>query len=164
MEAVVVDGEAELRELIGKSIGPSSWRTVTQELIDQFADVSGDDEWIHVDTVRAASEGPYGGTIAHGDLTLSLINGLRRELIQYRGLKYGLNYGWDRVRYPAPLPVGSRVRVRAETLSVDAVDGGWWHVVTRLVVECEGSEKPVCVADSVGRLLLEEQSEDSAAR
>jgi acyl dehydratase len=152
VEPLVVEAVAGLRELIGKPIGPGSWRTVTQDLIDQFAAVSGDDEWIHVDPARAEREGPYAGTIAHGDLTLSLINGMRGELIEHRGLKYALNYGWDRVRYPSPLPVGSRVRVRAELLSVESVDAEWCHVVTRLVVEREGSDKPVCVADSAGRL------------
>jgi acyl dehydratase len=151
MPPLVVNGIAGLQELVGRSIGPSSWLTVTQSLIDQFAAISGDDQWIHVDPVRAAKETSYGGTIAHGDLTLSLISGLRRELVEYSGMRYGLNYGWDRVRYPSPLPVGARVRVKAEVRSVEAVDSDWWHIVTRLVVEREGSAKPVCVADSIGR-------------
>jgi acyl dehydratase len=152
MDPLVVNDVAGLQELIGKPIGPGSWMTVTQDLIDQFAAVSGDNAWIHVDRARAERESPYGSTIAHGDLTLSLINGMRGELIEHRGLRYALNYGWEKVRYPSPLPVGSRIRVRAEILSIESIDAEWWHVVTRLVVEREGSAKPVCVADSAGRL------------
>ncbi len=150
MEAVGIDG---LKELVGREIGPSDWRQVTQEMIDTFAELSGDDQWIHVDVERAKSESPFGTTIAHGNLTLSMIDGLRRDLIASSGFKLGVNYGWNRVRFPAPVPAGSKVRARAEVTEVEDVGGGWWQVVTRFTIEVEGSEKPACVADSVGRAL-----------
>ena len=146
-------GNRGLKELIGKEIGPSEWRTVTQEDIDPFAELSGDDQWIHVDVERAKKESPFGTTVAHGNLTLSLIDGFRKDLIASSGFALGVNYGWNKVRFPAPVPAGSRVRARAEVVSVDEVGGGWWQVVTRFTLEVEGNEKPCCVADSVGRAL-----------
>jgi acyl dehydratase len=145
-----IDG---LKELIGQEVGPSDWREVTQELIDTFAEVSGDDQWIHVDVERAKTESPFGTTIAHGNLTLSVIDGLRLDLIESEGFALGVNYGWNKVRFPAPVPAGSRVRAKAEVVSVDDVGGNWWQVVTRFTVEVEGNEKPACVAESVGRAL-----------
>jgi acyl dehydratase len=153
MTAVTIEGIESLRELVGQRVGPTEWRTLTQELIDAFADVSGDHQWIHVDPERAARESPYGRTIAHGNLTLSLIDGFRGALIEQRGVGMGINYGWDKVRFPAPVPSGSRVRATAELRSVDDLGEGWWHVVTRFEIEVEGSDKPCCVADSVTRLL-----------
>jgi acyl dehydratase len=153
MAAVTIEGIDSLRELVGQRVGPTEWRTVTQELIDAFADVSGDHQWIHVDPERAARESPYGRTIAHGNLTLSLIDGFRGALIEQRGVRMGINYGWDKVRFPAPVPSGSRVRATAELQKVDELGEGWWHVVTRFEIEVEGSDKPCCVADSVTRLL-----------
>lgn len=153
MAAVTIEGIESLRELVGQRVGPAEWRTVTQEDIDAFADVSGDHQWIHVDPDRAARESPYGRTVAHGNLTLSLIDGFRSALIEQRGVRMGINYGWDRVRFPAPVPSGSRVRASAELRSVDELGDGWWHVVTRFEIEIEGSDKPACVADSVTRLL-----------
>ena len=114
----------------------------------------GDDQWIHVDVERAKTESPFGTTVAHGNLTLSLIDGFRLELIESTGFKLGVNYGWNKVRFPAPVPAGSRVRATAEVVSVDEVGGGWWQVVTRFTVEVEGNEKPCCVAESVGRILV----------
>jgi acyl dehydratase len=154
MAAVSVEGIEGLQRLIGERIGPSDWIEVTQELIDRFADVSGDHQWIHVDPERAARESPFGRTIAHGDLTLSLINGVRGELIEQRGVTMALNYGWEKVRYPAPVLVDSRLRVSAEVVSASERGEGWWHVVTRFTVEREGGEKPVCVADSAARILV----------
>ena len=154
MPALTVNGLEELQALVGKTIGPSEWREVTQEMIDRFAELSGDDQWIHVDVERAKKESPFGTTIAHGNLTLSMIDGLRRDLLQSSGFKLGVNYGWNKVRFPAPVPAGSRVRASMETVSVDDVGGGWWQVVQRFTVEVEGSEKPCCVADSVGRALV----------
>lgn len=161
MAAVSVEGIEGLRGLVGEAIGPTDWVEVTQERIDGFAEVSGDHQWIHVDPERAARESPFGRTIAHGDLTLALVNGMRSELIDQRGVAMGINYGWDRVRYPAPVPVGSRVRVSAEVLSVDERGEGWWHVVTRLTVEREGSEKPVFVGDSAARILVAAEASGS---
>jgi acyl dehydratase len=123
-------------------------------MVDSFAEISGDDQWIHVDVERAKTESPFGTTIAHGNLTLSLIDGFRRDVLQSTGFKLGVNYGWNKVRFPAPVPVGSRVRASVETVSVDDVGGGWWQVVQRWTVEVEGNEKPACVAESVGRALV----------
>ena len=153
MAAVTIEGIDSLQELVGQRVGPTEWRTVDQDLIDAFADVSGDHQWIHVDPERAAGESPYGKTIAHGNLTLSLIDGFRGALIEQRGVRMGINYGWDKVRFPAPVPSGSRVRATAELQKVDELGEGWWHVVTRFEVEVEGSDKPCCVADSVTRVL-----------
>jgi acyl dehydratase len=153
MALVTADGVDGLKALIGQEVGPSEWREVTQELVNQFAEVSGDDQWIHTDVERAKRESPFGTTIAHGNLTLSLIDGFRLDLIQSSGFALGVNYGWNKVRFPAPVPVGSRVRATAEVVSVDDVGGNWFQVVTRFKVEVEGSEKPACVAESVGRAL-----------
>jgi acyl dehydratase len=150
---VEAEGIEGLKSLVGREIGPSEWRTVSQEDIDRFAELSGDDQWIHVDVERARKESPFGTTVAHGNLTLSLIDGLRKDLIASSGFALGVNYGWNKVRFPAPVPAGSRVRGRAEVISVDEVGGGWWQVVTRFTLEVEGNEKPCCVGDSVGRAL-----------
>jgi acyl dehydratase len=151
---ITVDGIEGLKELQGKQVGPSGWREITQEMIDKFAEVSGDDQWIHVDVERAKTESPFGTTIAHGNLTLATIDGFRKELTDSTGFKLGVNYGWNKIRFPAPVPAGSRVRAFSEVLSVDDVGGGWWQVVTKFTVEVEGSEKPACVGESVARLLV----------
>jgi acyl dehydratase len=148
-----VQGIDGLKGLLGKEIGPGEWREVRQEDIDTFAELSGDHQWIHTDVERARRESPFGTTIAHGNLTLSLIDGFRLDLITTSGFKLGVNYGWNKVRFPAPVPAGSRVRAKAQVVSVDEVGGGWWQVVTRFTLEVEGSDKPCCVADSVGRAL-----------
>jgi acyl dehydratase len=153
MAPVAIDGIEGLKQIVDQEVGPSDWLEVTQEDIDRFAQVSRDFQWIHVDRERAERESPYGTTIAHGNLTLSLIDGFRSQLFQQDGVAIGINYGWNRVRFPAPVPSGSRVRARATVLSVDELDGGWFQVVTRFTVEREGEDKPVCVADSVGRFL-----------
>jgi acyl dehydratase len=155
MAQATVNGVEGLRGLLGQPVGPSEWRSVTQQEIDSFADVVGDHQWIHVDVERAKTESPFGTTVAHGNLTLSMIDGLRHELIESTGFKLGVNYGWNKVRFPAPVPAGSRVRATAEITSVDDVGGGWVQVVTKFTVEAEGGEKPVCVAESVGRALPE---------
>jgi len=148
-----VKGIEELKGLVGETIGPSEWREVTQDLIDRFAEVSGDDQWIHVDTERAKTESPFGTTVAHGNLTLSMIDGFRSGLMESSGFKMGVNYGWNKVRFPAPVPAGSRIRASIAMLSVEEIGGGWHQVVQRWTVEVEGNEKPACVAESVGRLL-----------
>ena len=155
MAPLTVNGIDELRDLVGKTVGPGDWREVTQEMIDAFAELSGDDQWIHVDVERAKAESPFGTTVAHGNLTLSLIDGFRRGILQSTGFKLGVNYGWNKVRFPAPVPSGSRIRATAEVVEVEDVGGGWWQIVTRFTVEVEGAEKPACVADSVGRALPE---------
>lgn len=150
-----LDGIEGLKAHLGKTIGPGDWREVTQEDINTFADVCGDHQWIHTDVERAKAESPFGTTIAHGNLTLSVIEGLRLDLIESTGFKLAVNYGWNKVRFPAPVPAGTRVRTTAEVVELDEVGGGWWQVVTRFTVEAEGTEKPVCVADGVGRVFPE---------
>jgi acyl dehydratase len=151
----VAHGIEDLQELKDQLVGPSEWREVTQAMVDQFAELTGDDQWIHVDVERAKAESPFGTTIAHGNLTLSLIDGLRRDLSEVSGFKLGVNYGWNKVRFPAPVLVGARVRCYSQIVEVSDVGGGWHQVVTRFTVEAEGGEKPVCVADSVGRVLAD---------
>jgi acyl dehydratase len=153
MATVQVEGIEGLKGLLGEQIGPSEWREVTQEDINAFADLSGDHQWIHTDVERAKNESPFGTTVAHGNLTLSMIDGMRLELLSSSGFKLGVNYGWNRVRFPAPVPAGSRIRATAEVTEVEDVGGGWWQVLTRFTVEVEGSDKPACVADSVGRVI-----------
>lgn len=140
----------ELRAAVGTEVGPGPWMNVTQERIDKFADATGDHQWIHVDPNRAAS-GPFGGTIAHGFLSLSLIPALTDGLTTVGGVTMGVNYGLNKVRFPAPVPVGSRVRGRVELLSVDDVPGGL-QLTSRVTVERDGGDKPVCVAETVTRL------------
>ena len=155
MPPLTISSIDELKELIGKPIGPSDWVEVTQEDINKFAEVSRDDQWIHVDVERAERESPFGTTVAHGNLTLSLIDGLRGQLMSQQGVKMGINYGWNKVRFPAPVPAGSKVRGTAEIQSVDELGDGWVQVATKFTLEREGGEKPVCVAESVGRALRE---------
>jgi len=140
----------ELRAAVGTQLGPSDWLTVDQERINQFADATGDHQWIHVDPERAA-HGPFKTTIAHGYLTLSLLPALASTLTRVDGVRMGINYGVNKVRFPAPLPVDSRVRARAEIMSVDDVDGGV-QLTTKVTIERDGGDKPVCVAESVSRV------------
>jgi acyl dehydratase len=153
MTTTTVNGIEELKALVGQTVGPSDWREVTQEDVDKFADVSGDHQWIHVDVERAKNETPFGGTIAHGNLTLSMVDGFRDQLFRSEGFKMGINYGWNKIRFPAPVPTGKKIRASLETLSVDDVGGGWYQITQKWTVEVEGSEKPACVAESVARLL-----------
>jgi acyl dehydratase len=154
MALATVNGIEGLQDLIGNPVGPGEWREVTQEMINSFAELSGDDQWIHVDVERAKNESPFGTTVAHGNLTLSLIDGFRLDLIESTGFKLGVNYGWNKVRFPAPVPAGARVRAIAEVISVDDLGDGWHQVATRFTLEVEGNEKPCCVAESVGRALV----------
>jgi acyl dehydratase len=151
---VTVNGIEELKALAGQTIGPSGWREVTQDDIDTFAALSRDHQWIHVDVERAKTESPFGTTVAHGNLTLSMIDGFRPELLESTGFKLGVNYGWNKVRFPAPVPAGGRIRASVETLSVDDLGGGWHQITQKWTVEVEGSGKPACVAESVGRVLI----------
>jgi len=122
MPKAVAHGIEGLRALKDQVVGPSQWREVTQEMVNQFADLTGDHQWIHVDVERAKVESPFGTTIAHGNLTLSLIDGLRRDLNEWSGFSLGVNYGWNKVRFPAPVPVGSRLRCYAQIVEVADVD------------------------------------------
>ena len=137
----------EIVELAGMELGATDWVVVDQDRIDRFADVTGDMEWIHVDLERAAA-GPFGGAIAHGLLTLSLIPMLREEIFQIDTPGARLNYGFNRVRFPAPVPVDSRVRATARVLSVERV-GTSVRMITEFVIEIEGADKPACVAEMV---------------
>jgi acyl dehydratase len=147
---LTITGIDELKAKIGEELGVSDWHEVTQEEIDAFADATGDHQWIHVDPERAAQT-PFGGTIAHGLLTLSLGPRFTYQAYSLEGFAFGLNYGYDRVRFPAPLPVDSKVRMRAVLTSVDEVPGGIQMKVTQ-TFEIEGGEKPVCVAAQLVRL------------
>jgi acyl dehydratase len=147
----VFDTPDALTEAVGTELGESDWHTVTQEQIDSFARATGDHQWIHVDAERAA-KGPFGTTIAHGFLTLALTPMLLHELYEVRGLRMAINYGANRVRFPAPLPSGAAVRARAHLASADPVPGGI-QVVTHVEVEVQGTDKPCCVADLVTRFL-----------
>jgi len=133
----------------GDRFGPSSWIEIPQEKIDAFAAATGDHQWIHVDPERAAA-GPFGTTIGHGYLTLSLLPVASYEVLPRRAGSMSINYGLNRVRFPAPVPVGSRLRTTFEVVSVDAFDGGTQATMTA-TVEREGSEKPVCAAEIVFR-------------
>jgi acyl dehydratase len=145
-----ITGLAELRQADGATLGTSDWHHVTQAAIDAFADLTGDHQWIHVDVERA-KESPFGGTIAHGYYTLSLAPTLLAQVLQLEGFDLRLNYGLNRVRFPAPLPVGSRVRATARVAGLEEVPGGA-RVTLELTFEREGGEKPVCVAEVVTRV------------
>ncbi|MPZ74628.1 MAG: dehydratase [Nitriliruptorales bacterium] len=153
MAQLSIDSLEQLQETTGKTLGPSDWREVTQDMIDAFAEVSGDHQWIHTDVERAKNDSPFGTTIAHGNLTLSMADGFRAQLLSFSGFQLGVNYGWNKVRYPAPVPTGSRVRGTAETLSVKDLGGGWYELIQRLTVEVEDLEKPAFVGESVVRFL-----------
>jgi len=137
---------------VGSDLGPGPWRTVEQSRVDAFAVATDDEQWIHVDAARAAA-GPFGGTIAHGFLTLSLLPSLMRELYAVEGARMGVNYGLNKVRFPAALPVGSRVRMRAKVVGVEEIQGGAQFTL-ELTFEHEGGDKPVCVAESVARVYV----------
>jgi acyl dehydratase len=140
---------AELQPLVGTVLGSSDWLTIDQARIDQFAAVTGDDQWIHVDPVRAAA-GPFGKTIAHGHLTLSLLPVMVRTAFKVRQVRMTVNYGLNRVRFPAPVPVGSRLRGHFKLMTFESIPGGA-QVVVEVTTEREGHSKPVCVAESVAR-------------
>ncbi|MGC5364973.1 MaoC family dehydratase [Streptomyces sp. DT24] len=139
----------ELRDAVGERLGHSEWLEVDQKRIDLFADATGDHQWIHVDPERAAA-GPFGATIAHGYLTLSLLPVLVPQIMRVDGVRMGLNYGTEKVRFPSPVPVGSRLRATAELRKV-AESGGGVQVTVLVTVEREGGDRPVCVAESVSR-------------
>ena len=147
---LTITGIDELKSHVGQELGVSDWHEVTQEDINAFADVTGDHQFIHVDLDRA-KETPFGGTIAHGYYTLSLLPKFSYSMYSFDGFAFGLNYGYGKVRFPAPVPVGSRVRMRATLSNVEDVPGGVQITVTQMF-ETEGGSKPVCVAESLARL------------
>ncbi|MHB1504310.1 MAG: MaoC family dehydratase [Acidimicrobiales bacterium] len=150
--ATVVNSVSALHELAGTDLGLSGWHSVGQHQIDLFADATGDHQWIHVDPERAAG-GPFGGTIAHGYFTLSLAPVLLSEILTVEGMAFGVNYGCNKVRFPAPLKVGSRVRLGAVVASVDDVQGGV-QVTLDITIQAEDAPKPSCVAQVVYRYYL----------
>jgi acyl dehydratase len=140
---------AELKELVGQEIGVSDWITVTQERIQLFADATNDHQWIHVDVERAKA-GPFGTTIAHGFLTLSLLPEMAASAFGVRETRMGVNYGLNKVRFPAPVPSGSRLRGRFKLIGYEPLEGGA-QITVQVSMEREGSDKPVCIAESIGR-------------
>ena len=146
---IVLSGLAAVQEAKGRHLGHSDWLEITQERVDQFAEATGDHQWIHVDAERA-TEGRFGGTIAHGYLTLSLASYFLPQIVRYEGFTMAVNYGVDKVRFPAPVPVGSRIRAGAEIVEVTDVGTGV-QVKTIITIEIEGGEKPACVIESLSR-------------
>lgn len=140
------------RDLLGSAgtqLGPTDWLAIDQQRIDRFAEATDDRQWIHVDPARAAA-GPFGTTIAHGYLTLSLANKFLPELLDVRGFSHGVNVGTDRIRFLVPVPVGSRIRGRGEIVGAEEIKGAIQSVV-RITIELEGSEKPACIVDTISR-------------
>ena len=148
--ATVFSTPAELAASVGKHLGHSEWMQVTQERIQLFADATDDHQWIHVDPARA-KEGPFGAPIAHGYLTLSLVNRFLPEIVEVRGISMGVNYGADRIRFPAPVKVGSRIRGGAELIEVENTKDGGVQAKIRVTVEIEGEGRPGCVVDTNSR-------------
>jgi acyl dehydratase len=140
----------ELRSAVGEDLGPSDWLEIDQKRIDLFAEATGDHQWIHVDPEKAAA-GPFGTTIAHGYLTLSLLPAFTPQLLTVEGVRMGINYGVNKVRFPSPVPVGSRLRATGRLAEVTEVADGGFQVTLVVTVEREGGQKPVCVAESVAR-------------
>ncbi|AEI79593.1 putative enoyl-CoA hydratase 1 [compost metagenome] len=139
----------DIHAAVGQRLGESAWTQITQEQVNQFANATGDHQWLHVDPERAA-QGPYGACIAHGYLTLALVNQFLPELVTVEGMKWGVNYGCDKVRFPAPVRVGARVRGVGELVRAETLQGGVQSVV-RMTVEIEGGDKPACVAETISR-------------
>jgi acyl dehydratase len=148
----VFEGLDQVEAAVGEHVGYSEWMEITQERIDSFADATGDHQWIHVDPERAA-QGPYGATIAHGYLTLSLIPVLGNEVMEITGFRMMINYGTDKVRFPAPVPVGSRIRAGVELVSLERKSSGV-QLISRVTVEVEGGDRPAVVADTI-RMMVE---------
>lgn len=149
MTKLIVGSPAELAGYLGREIGVSDWVEVTQEKIDLFAEVSGDHHWTHVDAERAAAETPFGGTIAHGTFALSMASRWMMELFELKGCRFVLNYGFNKVRLPAPLLAGSMVRARVSLSGLTNLEHGNLEAVFTILVELKGNKKPTCVADVV---------------
>ena len=139
----------ELTDHVGAQFGPTEWLVIDQARIDRFAEATDDHQWIHVDP-EAAADGPFGATIAHGYLTLALVNRFMPDLLTVTDASMGVNYGCERVRFPSPVRVGSRIRGRGELVSTEPAGGGL-QVLVRVTVEIEGQERPACVADTLSR-------------
>ncbi len=147
---ITVNGLDELKALAGQDLGHSSWLEITQERVNTFADATGDHQWIHVDVERA-NQGPFGGPIAHGYLTLSLVIPLFGEILSVQGVKMGINYGLEKVRFPSPVRVGAKIRLAATVVSVEEVAGNGVQTTLDFTVQIDGADKPACVARPVYR-------------
>jgi acyl dehydratase len=145
-----VEKPQDLLQHVGQELGPSEWLTVTQEMIDKFADATGDHQWIHVDVERAKKEMPGGKTIAHGYLTLSLLPQLAPTLMKIEKRRRGLNYGSNRVRFTAPVPAGARVRLRQKLVKVEPVEDNGFRITSEMTMEVEGNARPAMVAETLG--------------
>lgn len=152
-----IDGCDELKQLVGQEVGVSDWFIVTQAMIDAFADVTQDRQWIHLDQARARAESPFGTTIAHGFLTLALLTHLHSQSVRIRAAFHrSINYGLNRVRFPAPVPAGARIRSRSTLRTLEEIPSGV-QLTWSITVECESSTKPVLVAEWLGRLYWHEE-------
>ncbi|MEP7047488.1 MAG: MaoC family dehydratase [Ilumatobacteraceae bacterium] len=151
MSPRTIDGSAGLEEVVGEHLGYSDWMEITQERVNQFAEATGDFQWIHVDPERAEKESPFGGPIAHGYLTLSLGPVMMPMVFRTTGFKMGVNYGCNKVRFMSPVPVGANLRLGVKVLSVEHIAGGL-QAIYELTFECEGASKPSCVAEIITRL------------
>lgn len=149
MTLTVIDTPGDLMGQEGLKIGPSDWMDMTQERVNTFAEATGDHQWIHVDVERS-KKGPFGAPIAHGYLTLSLAAKLMPEILEIKGMKMGINYGTEKVRFLNPVKVGSRIRGHGEFLEIKEVTGGYQSTL-RVTIEIEGEEKPACVVDTISR-------------
>ena len=150
---LIIEKPHDLLGMVGTKMGPTGWVAVEQDRVDTFADCTGDHQWIHVDVERAKA-GPFGGTIAHGYLTLSMVNLFLPELVEVRGFAHAVNVGLDRLRFLAPVVVGSRIRAVSEVVSAEEIKGAIQAVV-RVTIEIEGSEKPALIADTISRYFPE---------
>ena len=148
--ATLFENPQALLTSVGQSLGTSDWLEITQSRIDQFAEATGDHQWIHVDPERA-KDGPFGQCIAHGYLTQSLVNFFLPQIVEVQGISMGVNYGADRVRFPAPVPVGSRIRGQGELVAAEETRDGGIQATIRVTVEIQGGERPGCVIDTISR-------------
>ncbi|BCN27274.1 MaoC family dehydratase [Vibrio alfacsensis] len=149
MANVIITNPEQLLDLEGKTLGTTAWLTVSQQRINLFAEATNDHQWIHVDEEKAA-QGPFGACIAHGYLTLSLASDFLFQLIDIQNLAMGVNYGCNKIRFPAPVPVGSEIRGRGDVISVEQI-GEAYQAIIRITIEIEGSERPGCVVDTISR-------------
>jgi acyl dehydratase len=147
---VIFDTPEKLKDAVGQELGTSDWLEIDQKRIDLFAEATGDHQWIHVDPEKA-KDGPFGTTIAHGYLTQSLVNFFMPQIFEVRSVKMGINYGANKLRFPAPVPVGSKVRGKGELIEASDTKDGAVQAIVRVSVEIEGSDRPACVIDTISR-------------
>lgn len=146
----IIEDIEDLKTMVGQEIGVSDWIKVTQERVNTFAEATGDHQWIHVDPERAKKESPYGGPIAHGYLTMSLAPYFLQQIMEIKKKRMGVNYGLNKVRFPSPVPVGCKLRMKAEAAEIEEINGGI-QIVIKMTFEVEGKEKPCCIAEAIYR-------------